>query len=38
MVGAGQVYFDAGETVLNFDEDKLINKMEKIKNLNLKYL
>ena len=34
MVGAGQVYFDAGETVSNFDENKLINNMEKIKTFN----
>jgi GT2 family glycosyltransferase len=34
MVGAGQVDFDAGETVSNFDENKLINNMEKIKTFN----
>ena len=34
MVGAGQVYFNAGETVSNFDENKLINNMEKIKTFN----
>ena len=31
MVGAGQVHFDAGETACSFDENKLINNMEKIK-------
>ena len=34
MVGAGQVYFDAGETISDFDENKLINNIEKIKTFN----
>ena len=34
MVGAGQVYFDAGVTVSDFDENKLINNIEKIKTFN----
>jgi len=31
MVGAGQVYFDAGETIETFDEKKLIENIETIK-------
>ena len=31
MVGAGQVSFNAGETFDTFDEDKLLNNLEKIK-------
>ena len=31
MVGAGQVYFDAGETFSDFDENKLLNNLKKIK-------
>jgi GT2 family glycosyltransferase len=31
MVGAGQVYFDAGETFQNFNEQKLINNIDQIK-------
>ena len=33
MVGAGQVEFDAGQTVDNFDETKLLNNLEKIKTI-----
>ena len=32
MVGAGQVEFDAGQTIDTFDEEKLLNNLEKIKN------
>ena len=31
MVGAGQVYFDAGDNYSNFNEKKLLDNMEKIK-------
>jgi GT2 family glycosyltransferase len=31
MVGAGQVYFDAGQSIKTFDEKKLIENIEKIK-------
>ncbi|WP_435089111.1 glycosyltransferase family 2 protein [Candidatus Pelagibacter bacterium nBUS_29] len=31
MVGAGQVEFDAGQTIENFDEAKLLKNLEKIK-------
>ena len=31
MVGAGQVFFDAGETYENFNEKKLLNNLENIK-------
>lgn len=30
MVGAGQVYFDAGETIENFNENKLLKNLTKI--------
>ena len=33
MVGAGQVAFDAGQTIDTFDEDKLLNNLEKIKTI-----
>ena len=33
MVGAGQVEFDAGQTVDNFDERKLLDNLEKIKTI-----
>jgi GT2 family glycosyltransferase len=33
MVGAGQVDFDAGQTVDNFDETKLLDNLEKIKTI-----
>jgi len=33
MVGAGQVEFDAGQTIDTFDEDKLLNHLEKIKTI-----
>ena len=33
MVGAGQVLFDAGQTVDTFDEDKLLKNLEKIKTI-----
>ena len=33
MVGAGQVLFDAGQTVDTFDEDKLLNNLENIKTI-----
>ncbi|MDC0940366.1 glycosyltransferase [Candidatus Pelagibacter sp.] len=33
MVGAGQVKFDAGQTINNFDEPKLIKNLEKIKTI-----
>jgi hypothetical protein len=33
MVGAGQVSFDAGQTIDTFDEDKLLNNLEKIKTI-----
>jgi len=33
MVGAGQVEFDAGQTVDNFDEIKLLDNLEKIKTI-----
>jgi glycosyltransferase involved in cell wall biosynthesis len=33
MVGAGQVKFDAGQTVDNFDETKLLDNLEKIKTI-----
>ena len=33
MVGAGQVEFDAGQTVDNFDETKLLDNLEKIKTI-----
>ena len=33
MVGAGQVPFDAGQTIDTFDEDKLLNNLEKIKTI-----
>ena len=31
MVGAGQVYFDAGQTYKDFDEEKLLKNLENIK-------
>ena len=34
MVGAGQVEFDAGDTFKNFDENKLLKNLEKIKTFN----
>ena len=34
MVGAGQVEFDAGDTYQNFDENKLLKNLEKIKTFN----
>jgi len=34
MVGAGQVYFDAGQKIENFDENYLLNNLEKIKTFN----
>ena len=34
MVGAGQVYFNAGETINDFNEKKLINNIESIKTFN----
>ena len=34
MVGDGQVKFDAGQTVDNFDEIKLLDNLEKIKTFN----
>jgi GT2 family glycosyltransferase len=34
MVGAGQVFFDAGDSFENFDEPKLINNLENIKTIN----
>ena len=33
MVGAGQVSFDAGQTIDTFDEDKLLSNLEKIKTI-----
>ncbi len=33
MVGAGQVEFDAGQTIDTLDEDKLLNHLEKIKTI-----
>ena len=33
MVGAGQVSFDAGQTIETFDELKLLNNLEKIKTI-----
>jgi GT2 family glycosyltransferase len=33
MVGAGQVPFDAGQTIDTFDEDKLLSNLEKIKTI-----
>jgi GT2 family glycosyltransferase len=33
MVGAGQVSFDAGQTVDTFDEDKLLRNLENIKTI-----
>jgi GT2 family glycosyltransferase len=33
MVGAGQVEFDAGQTLDNFDETKLLDNLEKIKTI-----
>ena len=33
MVGAGQVSFDAGQTVDTFDENKLLNSLEMIKTI-----
>ena len=33
MVGAGQVEFDAGQTIDTFDEEKLLNNLEKIKTI-----
>ena len=33
MVGAGQVLFDAGQTVDTFDEDKLLKNLDKIKTI-----
>ena len=33
MVGAGQVAFDAGQTVENFNESKLLNNLENIKTI-----
>ena len=33
MVGAGQVLFDAGQTVDIFDEDKLLKNLSKIKTI-----
>jgi hypothetical protein len=34
MVGAGQVFFDAGQTFETFDEIKLLNNLENIKTIN----
>ena len=34
MVGAGQVSFDAGETINTFDEKKLLKNLDKIKTYN----
>ena len=34
MVGEGQVYFDAGQTFQNFNENKLLNNLKKIKTFN----
>ena len=34
MIGAGQVYFDAGKDILNFDEKKLLNNINQIKTFN----
>tara|TARA_A100001015_G_scaffold174154_1_gene193591 strand:- start:532 stop:1416 length:885 start_codon:yes stop_codon:yes gene_type:complete len=34
MVGAGQVYFDAGDNFDSFNESKLINNLESIKTFN----
>ena len=34
MVGDGQVYFDAGKTVSDFEENKLLSNIEKIKTFN----
>ena len=34
MVGAGQVFFDAGESIETFDEKKLIENIETIKTFN----
>ena len=34
MVGAGQVYFDAGDAYSNFNEKKLLDNLEKIKTFN----
>jgi len=34
MVGAGQVEFDAGQTIDTFEEEKLLNNLEKIKTIN----
>tara|TARA_B100000963_G_scaffold348125_1_gene355255 strand:- start:2608 stop:3492 length:885 start_codon:yes stop_codon:yes gene_type:complete len=34
MVGAGQVYFDAGNDFSNFDEKKLLENLQKIKTFN----
>ena len=33
MVGAGQIPFDAGDTIDTFNEDKLLNNLEKIKTI-----
>jgi GT2 family glycosyltransferase len=33
MVGAGQVAFDAGQTIDTFDEDKLLDNLDKIKTI-----
>ena len=33
MVGAGQVFFDAGNTIDNFNELKLLNNLKKIKTI-----
>ena len=33
MVGAGQVPFDAGQTINTFDENKLLDSLEKIKTI-----
>ena len=34
MIGAGQKFFNAGETVEDFDENKLLNNIENIKTFN----
>ena len=34
MVGEGQVEFDAGKTIENFNEDKLLNNLKKIQTYN----
>ena len=36
MIGAGQVYFDAGNNFSNFDETKLLNNLKKLKQLTFK--